>query len=80
MFCAKQEGIIVICDNTIYKALRVKPGALRLSLSGRNDVGQPKQLQQLLAVPIHVRGWGLCCAHLLPVRRLQLLLTMGNAQ
>lgn len=56
MLGAEQEHVIVIGDNAINQAIGIKPGALSLSLAGRDDVGQPKQLQQLLAVPVHVRS------------------------
>lgn len=51
---SKEEDIIVVGDYAVNKAVGIQPGALGLCFAGRNDVRQPKQLQQLLTVSIHV--------------------------
>ena len=73
MLGPEEEGVIVIGDHAVHEPLRVQPGALRLGFGGRDDVGQAEQLQQLLAVPVHVCGRRLCGSHLLPMGCFQLL-------
>ena len=35
----EEESIVVISDYAVHKALRIQPGALRLGLGRRDDVG-----------------------------------------
>ena len=51
---AKKEDIVVVGHNAVHEAIRIQPGALGFRLAGSDDVGEAKQLQQLLAVPVHV--------------------------
>ena len=51
---AKKEDIVVVGHNAVHEAIRIEPGALGFRLAGSDDVGEAEQLQQLLAVPVHV--------------------------
>ncbi len=75
MLGPEEEGVIVIGDHAVHEPLRVQPGALRLGFGGRDDVGQAEQLQQLLAVLVHVAGGRVIDARLLAVVLLQALHT-----
>jgi hypothetical protein len=53
---AKEERVVVVRHDAVHQARRLQPRALRLGLGGRDDVGQAKVLQQLLAVPATSRS------------------------
>ena len=68
---AKQEHVVVVGDHAVHQASCVQPGALRLGLLRRHQVGQPKHGQQRLALAVHLAA-RLVGAHLCaPLLRLQ---------
>ena len=73
MPAAKKEHIVILCYNTIHQPLFIQPCALGLCFHWSNDEGKPKQLQQLLALSIHVRGDTVSLALLSSVLLLQAL-------
>lgn len=59
---AKEEGVVVVSDHPVYKALCVEPRTLRLRLGGGYYVRDAKILQQLLAVSAQqATDQCLCC-------------------